>query len=124
MIKPDKTFAFIFLAFVFFLSTANENYGFPINLKILIHENKNTNPCPSIKKPNPFLFDTQGEKYETSLKNIPVFNLKKNSNNIKGNSLVPEIQKKFTNSEYLTYSVTIYRNLKNSDIVFPFHCFW
>jgi hypothetical protein len=110
-------------AVLFFISISTENYGLLLNSKTQNTGYETISSFRSIEIPNLFLINRYGEKFVTSFKNLPVPNLKNQTSDFY-NNLSFEIKKIRINSEYLTYSGTIYRNLTISDIVFPFHYFW
>ena len=108
---------------LFFISISTENYGLLLNSKTQNTGYETISSFCSIEIPNLFLINRYGEKFVTSFKNLPVLKLKNQTSDFY-NNLSFEIKKIRINSEYLTYSGTIYRNLTISDIVFPFHYFW
>ena len=119
-----KTTALLFSVVLLYISTNTENYSLLLTSKLQNSECENFSSYSSTEKPNLFSQNRQGERYLNSIKNLPVFNLKNHANDLYSNSLSPTIKKMRINSEYLSYSETINRNLTNSDIVFPFHYFW
>jgi len=123
MSNIHKTTALFFSGVLFFISISKESYGLLPNSKLQNTINESISSYCSIEKPNLFLINRYGEKFVTSFKNLPVPNLKNQTSDFY-NNLSFEIKKIRINSEYLTYSGTIYRNLTISDIVFPFHYFW
>jgi hypothetical protein len=111
-------------AVLVFISISIEDYGSLLNSKLQNTGYENITSYCSIEKPNLFLLNRQYERLITSFKNLPISNLKKFTNDFNSNSISSEVRKLCISSEYISYSVIVYRNLTNRDIVFPFHYFW
>jgi len=111
-------------AVIIFINSAKEYYPVLLNSIPQNGRNETINSFCSIEVPNLFLLNRHGEKSLTSLGQLPVSNLKNQSTDFYCSYLNSEILKSGINSKYLSYSETIYRNLTNSDIIFPFNYFW
>jgi hypothetical protein len=124
MSNLHKITALLFSGVLFFISIMTENYCLLLNSTPQNNGYETISSYYSTEKLDLFDLNRQGEKVVTSLKNLPVQNLKNRANDFYSNILSPGIRKLKTDVEYLSFSGTVYRNLTNSDIVFPFHCFW
>lgn len=119
-----KTAALLFSVVLLYINTNTFNYW------LLVTSNLQNTGCESlssyfpIENPNLFISNRHGERFLNSIKNLPDSSFKNHANDYYNISLSSEIRKLKINSEYLSYSETINRNLTNSDIVFPFHYFW
>ena len=124
MSKLTKTTALFFVAMLFFISLSTENYGLLLTSQLQNAGSENSGSYLSTEKPNLFFLNRHEERLETSVKSLPNSKLKNQINDVCSNSISTEVRILSINSGYLSYSVTVYRNLTNSDIVFPFHYFW
>ncbi len=124
MSKLTKTTALFFVAMLFFISLSTENYGLLLTSQLQNTGSENSGSYLSTEKPNLFFLNRHEERLETSVKSLPNSKLKNQINDVCSNSISTEVRILSINSGYLSYSVTVYRNLTNCDIVFPFHYFW
>ena len=124
MSKLTKTTALFFVAMLFFISLSTENYGLLLTSQHQNTGSENSGSYLSTEKPNLFFLNRHEERLETSVKSLPNSKLKNQINDVCSNSISTEVRILSINSGYLSYSVTVYRNLTNCDIVFPFHYFW
>lgn len=126
MIRLSKTTAVIFSSVLFLISISisigTENYYLSY-AKGNPNSGENINAYKSIGKPDYFLPARHGENLVTSLKILPVFNLTEQTS-LNENSSDSGIKKLRANSEYITSSGRISKNLTVSVIVFPSHYFW
>lgn len=124
MSKVTKTTALFFAAMLFFMSISTENYGLLLTSHLQNTGFENSGSYFSKEEPNPLFLSRHEERLVTSVKDLPVTGSKNNPTDFHSNSLSSEVRLLSINSGYLSYSVTVDRNLTNSDIVFPFHYFW
>jgi hypothetical protein len=119
-----KTTALLFSIVLLYINTNTENYGRLITIGIQNSQCENLSPYFAIENSNLYFPNRQGERFLKSIKDLPVSNLRTNSNDLYTGTLSPEIRKLYSSSQYLTYSEIIYPSLTNCDKVFPFHYFW
>jgi hypothetical protein len=124
MKEVTKTTALFFAAVLFFLSTSTENYSLLLTSKLQNTASENSGSYLSTGNPDLFFLNRHEERLVTSVKNLPVTNLRNYINNFNNNSLSPEIRLSGNGSVYLLYSESVYLNLTNINIIFPFHYFW
>lgn len=124
MINLNKIVALLSSSVLLYLSATFENYSLLITTNILHNECDNLNSHLPIDNPNLYFPYRQGDRFLTSIKNLPVSNLKNYPNDLYTNSLSPEIRILSSSSQYLIYSEIIYLSLANRDIIYPFHYFW
>ena len=111
-------------AVIFFINSAKQYSPVLLNSIPQNGRNETINSFCSIELPNLFLLTRHGEKSLRSYNQLPVPNLKNNSTDFYSSYLSSGILKSGINLKYLSCSETIYRNLQNSDIIFPFNYFW
>jgi hypothetical protein len=119
-----KTTAIFLSSVLFFISIITEKYCYVLTSKTLISDQESLSSNPPFENLSLFLLNRQGEKIVTTLRNLPLFNLRNQSIDIHGNILSYEPGKLRSGSEYIQISRTISKNLTSCDIVFPFHYFW
>jgi len=124
MSKVTKISGLFFVAMLLFLSISTENYGLSLTSQLQSSQTKSSDSYFSTEKPDLFFLNRQEQRFVYSIKNLPVPNLKNHPNDFHWNCLSPEVIISSINSGYLSYSVTLYRNFTNHDIIFPFHYFW
>jgi hypothetical protein len=124
MNKVTKTIGLFFAAMLFFLSISTEKYCFLLTSQLQNSQSENSDSFFSKEKPDIFFLNNHEERLVYSVKNLPVPSLKNHPNDYHWNCLFPEVRISNINSRYLSYSVTLYRNFTNHDIIFPFHYFW
>jgi hypothetical protein len=124
MSKVTKTTALFFAAMIFFISISTENYGLLITSHIQNTGSENSGSYFSKEEPVPLFLSRHEERLVTSVKDLPVTSSKNNPTDFHSNRLLNEVRLLSINTRYLSYSVTVDRNLTNSDLVFPFHYFW
>jgi hypothetical protein len=124
MSRMIKTTGLFFAAMLFFLSISTENYGLLLTSQLQNSQSENSDSYFSKEKPDLLFLNRHEERLVYSVKNLPVPSLKNHSNDNYSNCLSPEVRILSINSGYLSYSETLYRNLTNHDIIFPFHYFW
>jgi len=124
MSKVTKTIGLFFAAMLFFLSISTEKYGFLLTSQLQNNQSENSDSFFSKEKPDLFFLNRHEERLVYSVKNLPVPSLKNHPNDYHRNCLFPELRILSISTGYLSYSMTLYRNLTNNDIIFPFHYFW
>jgi hypothetical protein len=124
MSKAKRTTALFFTIALLYISVYSENYSRLITSVIQDSQCQNLSPYFGLENSILYFPNRQGENILASIKKLPVSNLNNNSNDPYIICSPPEVIKLNTGSEYLFNSETIYRNLTNCDIVFPFHHFW
>lgn len=119
-----KTTAIFFSSLLFFVSIITENFCFVVNPKTITSGQESLSSDLPFENLNQFLSDRNGLKLISTIKNIPVSNLRKQTFDIHNNRLSCEPAKLRICPEYLQSFEIISRNLTTSDIIFPFHYFW
>jgi hypothetical protein len=119
-----KTTAIFFSSLLFFINIITENYCFAVNYKNLTPGQESLRSDLPFENLNQFLLNRHGEKLVSTIRNIPLFNLRSQPFDIHNNRLSSETGKLRISPEYLLSSESISRNLTTSVIIFPFHYFW
>jgi hypothetical protein len=124
MNRLSNFIALIFAVMLSYISIHTVDYG--LYLSSQVHQERSDSPASvfSSEKPGLLFLNRQEGRFVRAIKNLPVTHLKTPLINFYSTKLSTGLRVLKINREYLTYPVTVYRNLKNSDIVFPFHYFW
>jgi hypothetical protein len=124
MNRLSKLIALIFAVLLSYVSIYTVDYGHYLTSQI--HQDRSGDPASafSTEKPELLFLNRQEGRFVRAIKNLPVTHLKTPVINFCSAKLSSGLVALKINLEYLLYPVTIYRNLKNSDIIFPFHYFW
>lgn len=119
-----RAIALLFSIMLFFLSICTQNDGLLLASPQQYTKSENSDSYFSTDKPDIIFLSRQEERVKYSVKNLPVPGLKNYPGDNHNYSLSHEVRILSLNSGYLSYSGTIYGDLKNIDIVYPFHYFW
>lgn len=119
-----KTAAIFFSSVLFSASIITDYYCLEANSKTLASGQESLSPHLPFENLSQFLSNRHGERLISTIKNIPVFNIRNQTVDTHNKCLFCDPGKPGISPEYLSYSETISSNLTASDIVFPFHYFW
>jgi hypothetical protein len=119
-----KTAAIFFSTLLFSVSIIAENYCFEPNSKTLTAGQESLSTHLPFENLSQFLSNRQGERLISTVKNIPLFNIRNQTVDTHNKCLFCDPGNPGISPDYFSYSETISRNLTTSDIVFPFHYFW
>jgi hypothetical protein len=119
-----KTTAIFFSSLLFSVSIITENFCFVVNPKTITSGQESLSSDLPFENLSQFLSNRNGEKLISTIKNIPVFNLRNQTFDIHNNRISCEPAKLRICPEYSQSSEIISSNLTTSNIIFPFHYFW
>lgn len=119
-----KAAAIFFSCVILLISVITENYCFSRNSKLLLSDAENLSSDLPVENTYFFLLNRYGESLVISPKNQPVFNVRNQTFDTYSDIFKADAGKLKACYEYLSNSGTILPNLKNIDIIFPFHYFW
>jgi hypothetical protein len=124
MSRLSKIIALIFAVLLSYISIHTADYSLYLTSHLHDITSDNTGSVFSSEKPELLFLNRQEGKFVKTLKNLLVNNIKTHVINFYSDKLLSDFKVLRISREYLSYPVTVYRNLKNCDIVFPFHYFW
>jgi hypothetical protein len=124
MMKVNKITTLLFALLLFFAGKKAEAAG----LSLLFSQDKTTSENSilyfSKQVPDHNSLDRQQEKVVTPVEKLPYSCFKSHISDFYLNNYSQELRILNINTGYLAYPETVYLNLSNCDIIYPFQYFW